>query len=57
MKTFKEYNEDVASMNTGSGIAGLPPDQPPGPKKKKRKYKILTRGYLEVAGKRKRLTK
>lgn len=57
MKSFKEYTEEVASMNTGSGIAGLPPDQPPGPKKKKKKYKILTRGYIEVAGKRKKAIK
>jgi len=56
MKSFKKYNEEIASMNTGSGVAGLPPDQPPGPKKKK-KYKILTRGYIEVAGKRKKAIK
>lgn len=55
MKTFRQmYNE---TMTTGSGIAGLPPDQPPGPpeKKKKRKTKILTRNYIEVAGQRKRV--
>jgi hypothetical protein len=55
MKTFRQmYNE---TMTTGSGIAGLPPDQPPGPpeKKKKRKTKILTRNYIEVAGQRKRI--
>ena len=56
MKTFKEFNEDA--MTTTSGIAGLPPDQPPGPTgKKKKKYKILTRSYIEVAGKRKRVNK
>ena len=56
MKTFKELNEDA--MTTTSGIAGLPPDQPPGPTgKKKKKYKILTRSYIEVAGKRKRVNK
>jgi hypothetical protein len=57
MKSFKEFSEEVAAMNTGAGIAGLPPDQPPGPKKKKNKYKVLTRGYIEIAGKRKKLVK
>lgn len=56
MKSFKEFSEEA--MTTSSGIAGLPPDQPPGPTgKKKKKYKILTRGYIEVAGKRKRVTR
>lgn len=59
MKSFKEFKED-ATMTTTSGIAGLPPDDPPvglKKKKKKKKYKILTRGYIEVAGKRKRINK
>lgn len=52
MKGFKEFQE---MMSTSSGIAGLPPDQPPGPtKKKKRKTNILTRNYIEVMGVRKR---
>lgn len=56
MKSFKEFSEEA--MTTTSGIAGLPPDQPPGPTgKKKKKYKILSRSYIEVAGKRKRITK
>jgi len=53
VKTFKQFTE---TMTTGSGIAGLPPDDPPGPPKKK-KYKVLTRGYIEVAGKRKKVVK
>lgn len=60
MKTFKQmFDEEIATMNTGSGIAGLPPDSPPVglKKKKKRKPKILTRNYIEVAGKRRRLYK
>ena len=63
MKTFKQMcDEEIATMNTGSGIAGLPPDPPPvglmmRRKKKKRKPKILTRNYIEVAGKRRRLYK
>ena len=56
MKSFKEFSEEA--MTTSSGIAGLPPDDPPGPTgKKKKKYKIQTRGYIEVAGKRKRVTR
>jgi len=59
MKTFKQmFDEEIATMNTGSGIAGLPPDSPPvGLKKKKRKHKILTRGYIEIMGKRKKQAK
>lgn len=59
MKTFKQmFDEEIATMNTGSGIAGLPPDSPPvGLKKKKRKQKILTRGYIEIMGKRKKQAK
>lgn len=54
MKTFKQmYDEDVAAMNTGAGIAGIK-GEPPMPKKK-RKTRPLTRNYIEVAGKRKRL--
>jgi len=55
MKGFRQFQE---TMTTSSGIAGLPPDQPPGPtKKKKRKTKILTRNFIEIMGKRKRLAK
>ena len=54
MKTFKQmFDEEM--MTTGD--AGIPQDtKDMGPKKKK-KYKILTRGFIEVAGKRKRLKK
>jgi len=61
MKTFKQmFDEEIATMNTGSGIAGLPPDSPPvglKRKKKKRKPKILTRKYIEVNGVRKKQVK
>lgn len=53
MKSFKQYNEEM----TTAADAGIPQDtKDMGPKKKK-KYKILTRGFIEVAGKRKRLKK
>jgi len=52
VKTFKQFAE---TMTTSSGIAGLPPDDPPGPPKKK--YKVLTRGYIEVNGARKKQVK
>jgi len=60
MKSFTEFNEEStgATMTTTSGVAGLPPDDPPvGLKKKKRKHKILTRGYIEIMGKRKKQAK
>ena len=55
MKTFKQmYDEEV--MSTAS--VNIPTDtKDMGPKKKKRKTSILTRNYIEVAGKRKRLYK
>ena len=53
MKTFMQMYKET--MTTGD--AGIPADtKDMGPRKKK-KYKILTRSFIEVAGKRKRLTK
>jgi hypothetical protein len=54
MKTFKQmFDEEM----TTAADAGIPADtKDMGPKKKK-KYKVLTRGYIEVAGKRKRVSK
>lgn len=53
MKTFKQiYDEQMTA-----GDAGIPADtKDMGPKKKK-KYQILTRNYIEIAGKRKKLVK
>jgi len=56
MKTFKQFTESP-TMSTTSGIAGLPPDDPPVNPKKKKKYRILSRSYIEVNGKRKRVMK
>ena len=56
MKGFKEFSETMTAAD-----AGIPADTkdmgPSDPKKKKKKYKILTRGFIEIAGKRKRLHK
>mgnify|MGYP003658749279 CR=1 FL=1 len=54
MKTFKQmFDEEM----TTAADAGIPQDtKDMGPKKKK-KYNILTRGYIEVAGKRKKLVR
>lgn len=52
MKSFKQHAEDAMT----AADAGIPQDtKDMGPKKKK--YKILTRGFIEVAGKRKRVSK
>ena len=52
MKTFKQMYEDA--MTTAD--AGIPADtRDMGPRKKKRKTKILTRNYIEVAGRRKKM--
>lgn len=56
MKTFKQmYDEET--MTTASGVAGIGPGEIADFKKKKRKTKALTRNYIEVMGKRKRLVK
>ncbi len=53
MKTFKTFSEEM----TTTADAGIPADtKDMGPKKRK-KYKILTRGYLEIGGKRKKQVK
>jgi hypothetical protein len=50
MKTFKQMFDEM--MTTGD--AGIPQDtKDMGPKKKK-KYAVLTRNYIEVNGKRKK---
>jgi len=54
MKTFKQlFDEEM--MTTGD--AGIPADTKNMGPKKKRKTRPLTRNYIEVAGKRKRLSR
>jgi hypothetical protein len=53
MKSFKEFQEEM----TTAADAGIPHDTKDMSPKKKKKYKILTRGFIEVAGKRKRIAK
>ena len=53
MKSFKQYREDAMT----AADAGIPHDtKDMGPKKRK-KHKILTRSFIEIAGKRKRISK
>lgn len=54
MKSFNQFiNEDVMT----AGDAGIPQDtKNMGPKKKK-KYAVLTRNYIQVGQKRKKLVK
>lgn len=55
MKTFKQMF-DEEGMTTASGVAGIGPGEIADfKKKKKRKQKPLTRHYIEVLGKRKRM--
>lgn len=53
MKTFKQMYEDAMT----AADAGIPHDTKDMGPKKKRKTNILTRNYIEVAGKRKRISK
>lgn len=55
MKTFKQmFDEEMMT----SGDAGIPQDtKDMGPKKKKKKYAVLTRNYIEVNGVRKKQVK
>lgn len=59
MKTFKQlYDELMAESPTmTTGDAGIPQDTKDMGPKKKRKYNIVTRGYVEIMGKRKRQIK
>lgn len=52
MKTFKDLKMEM--MTTGD--AGIPQDTS-NMGKKKRKPKVLTRNYIEIMGKRKKLVK
>ena len=53
MKKFKDVREEM--MTTGD--AGIPQDTKNMKDKKKRKTQSLTRNYIEVMGKRKKLIK
>lgn len=60
MKTFKQFTEDAPTMSTGADIPGTTAKDPANWKnpKKKKKYKILTRNFIELPGGiRKRLYK
>ena len=55
MKDFKTFVEDAMAGVTTAADAGIPHDtKDMGPRKKK-KHKVLTRSYIEIAGKRKRV--
>ncbi len=51
MKSFKEFEEMTTTVD-----AGIPKDTAT-MGKRKRKHKVLTRSFIEIMGKRKRLTK
>tara|TARA_E500000318_G_C3478113_1_gene179319 strand:- start:275 stop:436 length:162 start_codon:yes stop_codon:yes gene_type:complete len=53
MKTFKQMYEEM----TTAADAGIPHDTKDAVFKKKKKPKVMTRHYIEVSGRRKRLTK
>jgi hypothetical protein len=53
MKTFRQFGEEM--MTTGD--AGIPQDTKNMEPKKKKKYKILTRNFIEINGKKKRQVK
>lgn len=56
MKTFAEFAEEVAAMNTNAGIAGTGTGDVADWKHKKKK-KAVTKNYIEILGKRKKRTK
>ena len=55
-KTFSEYRKEVEETMTAAA-AGIPQDTSNMVPKKKRNPKILTRNYIEIMGKRKKLIK
>ena len=54
-KSFKQYRKEVEEMMTAAD-AGIPKDTA-NIGQKKRKPKVLTRNYIEIMGKRKKLIK
>jgi len=50
MKTFRQYNEEVAANNAIStgGIAGMPPEDPPVSIKAANKYKVINKKNVIV---------
>jgi len=53
MKSFKDFTEDM----TTTVDAGIPHDTKDMMPKKKKKHKILTRSFIEIMGKRRKVTK
>jgi hypothetical protein len=53
MKTFKQMCDEMMT----AADAGIPHDTKDAVFKKKKKPKVMTRHYIEVSGKRRRLTK
>lgn len=53
MKTFKQMFDETMT----AADAGIPHDTKDAMPKKKRKHSILTRNYIEVNGKRKKMVK
>lgn len=57
MISFKTFlNEEMAANSTGSVGVSANDVKNIGPRKK-RKYNVLTRGYIEIMGKRKKIVK
>ena len=54
-KSFRQYRKEVEEMMTAAD-AGIPKDTA-NIGQKKRKPKVLTRNYIEIMGKRKKLIK
>tara|TARA_R110000796_G_scaffold67344_1_gene154364 strand:+ start:102 stop:278 length:177 start_codon:yes stop_codon:yes gene_type:complete len=58
MKSFKEFMVEEPTVSTGPSIAGTSPGDPADwTHGKKKKRRPLTRSYIEVMGKRKKLVK
>ena len=55
-KTFSQYRKEVEEMMTAAD-AGIPQDTSNMVSKRQRKPKVLTRNYIEIMGKRKKLVK
>ena len=57
MKNFKDYLKEEPTMTTGPGIAGTSDGDTADWMHGKKKKKPLTRRFIEIMGKRKKLVK
>lgn len=54
MKSFKDYIQEEVGAANSTGSVGVAPKDVSNIGPRKKKYKVLTRNYIEILGKRKK---